>query len=331
MSEADKRLHEALERATTGRAFSNYPAIFAGFMAKGIPEADIKPRENVFTFNAWKALGRSVKKGERGVKVITFITCGGDAEIDKATGEETVTAVYRKPHTTTVFHISQTERTSEREARMAERPSRRTSRRRPNSQWASGHGRYPPIWRDRSGNGGRSNDPGYLDPGELAADRWNETHGDKPGELGEPELLTLFASVGQQVAARCLKGRRCLTSSPLVLDYLRSQIGFAEIEHFRVLFLDKRNNLIADEEQQRGTVDHVPIYPREVLKRALELNAMAIVLAHNHPSGDTTPSRADTAMTAEVAKACQAVGIAVHDHVIIGRDGHSSLKQLGLM
>jgi hypothetical protein len=325
----DKAKHEsaleALERATTGQALTNYPAIFAGFMAKGIAEADIKPRENVFTFDAWKALGRSVRKGEHGVKVVTFITCQGKADVDAA-DPEAKPVTYRRPHTTTVFHISQTEPTADREARMAGKP-----RRHPRSQWASGHGRYPAIWRDPSGNGGRSNDPGYVDPGELAADRWNETHGDKFSELGEPELLGLFASVGQQVAARCLKGRPCLSSWALVLDYLRSQIGFAAIEHFRILFLNKRNELIADEEQQRGTVDHVPVYPREVLKRALELNATAIVLAHNHPSGDPTPSRADIAMTQEVAKACQVVGIAVHDHVIVGKNGHASLKHLKLM
>lgn len=318
MAEAIKSLSrlaiEALDRATASQALTNYPAIFEGFMAKGIAEADIKPRENVFTFNAWKALGRSVRKGEHGVKVVTFITCSGKSEIDQATGEEKATS-YRRPHTTTVFHITQTELTSEREARKPQ-ADYRTPRR---SAWASGHGRYPSVDPHRGD---------VPDPGELAADRWNETHGDKSGELGEPELLSLFASIGQQVAARCLKGRPCLSSWSLVLDYLRSQIGFATVEHFRVLFLNKRNELIADEEQQRGTVDHVPVYPREVLKRALELNATAIVLAHNHPSGDPTPSRADITMTQDVAKACEVVGIAVHDHVIVGKEGHASLKQL---
>src|SRR5580693_2928056 len=105
---------ESLKRAVSGRSFSNFPAIFAGFMAKGIPESEIKPRENVFTFNAWKALGRSVKKGEHGVRVVTFIEAS--ARNTSETGEETV-CTYRKPHTTTVFHISQTEPTAEREAR----------------------------------------------------------------------------------------------------------------------------------------------------------------------------------------------------------------------
>src|SRR6266571_7569629 len=99
---------EALDRARTGQTLTNYPAIFGGFMAKGIPEADIKPRENVFTFQAWKALGRSVKRGEHGVRVVTFITCTGKPDIDQATGEEKARS-YRRPWTTTVFHISQTE------------------------------------------------------------------------------------------------------------------------------------------------------------------------------------------------------------------------------
>src|SRR5262249_31374475 len=123
---------EALDNARNGQALTNYPAIYEGFMAKGIAEADIKPRENVFTFNAWKALGRSVKKGEHGVRVVTFITCN-DKQRDPSTGEERETT-YRRPHTTTVFHISQTEQS------------------------------YQPRY-------------DYVrDPGEDAADRWNETH-----------------------------------------------------------------------------------------------------------------------------------------------------------
>src|SRR6516225_5226042 len=120
----DKAKHdsalEALERATTGQALTNYPAIFAGFMSKGIAEGDIKPRENVFTFEAWKALGRSVKRGEHGVRVVTFVECSA-SERDPETGEEKPVS-YRRPHTTTVFHISQTEPTSEREARLASTP-----------------------------------------------------------------------------------------------------------------------------------------------------------------------------------------------------------------
>jgi DNA repair protein RadC len=102
-------------------------------------------------------------------------------------------------------------------------------------------------------------------------------------------------------------------------------------EQFRILFLDKRNVLIADEVQGRGTVDHTPVYPREVVKRALELSATAMILVHNHPSGDPTPSRADIDMTKVIIDAAKALDITVHDHVIIGRDGHVSLKGLKLI
>jgi DNA repair protein RadC len=98
-----------------------------------------------------------------------------------------------------------------------------------------------------------------------------------------------------------------------------------------VLFLDRKNVLIADEVQTRGTVDHAPVYPREIVKRALELSASALILVHNHPSGDPTPSRADIAMTREITAAAKALGIAVHDHLVIGRAGHSSFKSLGLL
>jgi hypothetical protein len=158
---------EALANARAGQSVMNYAAIFEGFMAKGIAETDIKPRENVFTFHAWKALGRSVKKSEHGVRVVTFIACEKTVR-DPSTGEEK-TDGYRRPHTTTVFHISQTEPTSERQARQSDY---RTPRR---SAWASGHGRYPSI--DPGPRVDR--DPGYVDPGELAEDRWNETHGDR--------------------------------------------------------------------------------------------------------------------------------------------------------
>jgi hypothetical protein len=163
---------EALANARASQSVMNYPAIFEGFIAKGIAEVDIKPRENVFTFQAWKALGRSVKKGEHGVRVVTFIECSAN-ERDPVTGEERPVS-YRRPHTTTVFHISQTEPTAERDARIAAVSgngwsSRRTRGRHRRSQWASGHGRYPAS---------REITEFMPDPGELAADRWNETRGD---------------------------------------------------------------------------------------------------------------------------------------------------------
>lgn len=122
-----------------------------------------------------------------------------------------------------------------------------------------------------------------------------------------------------------------LTSWQSVLDYLRLAQSFADIEQFRILFLDKRNMLIADEIQGKGTVDHTPVYIREVVKRALELSASALILVHNHPSGDPAPSRADIDMTRMIVEVAKPLGIAVHDHVIVGRQGHASLKALRLM
>lgn len=122
-----------------------------------------------------------------------------------------------------------------------------------------------------------------------------------------------------------------LASSVAVLDYLRIAQSFESEEHFRVLFLDKKNKLIADEVQGRGTVDHTPVYVREVLKRALELGATAIILVHNHPSGDPSPSRADVETTRLIVAAAKPLNIAVHDHIIVGRDGHASLRSLQLM
>lgn len=122
-----------------------------------------------------------------------------------------------------------------------------------------------------------------------------------------------------------------LSSWNQVLDYLRAAQGFAYREQFRILFLDKKNRLIADEVQGEGTVDHTPVYIREVVKRALELSSSAIILVHNHPSGDPTPSRADIDMTRMIVEAGRPLGVTVHDHVIVGRDGHASLRALRLI
>jgi len=139
----------------------------------------------------------------------------------------------------------------------------------------------------------------------------------------------------QAAASRLLRGqvrkRPVLSSWTAVLDYCRTAQAFADREQFRVLFLDKRNQLIADELQQVGTVDHTPVYPREVVKRALELSATAIILVHNHPSGDPTPSRADIQMTQQIISVASPLGISVHDHIIVGKDGHASLKGLKLV
>ena len=122
-----------------------------------------------------------------------------------------------------------------------------------------------------------------------------------------------------------------LSSWRALLAYCRSAMAHELNEHFRILFLDKKNTLIADEVQQKGTVDETPIYPREVIKRALELGATAIILVHNHPGGDPSPSREDIAMTREVAEAAGKLGIIIHDHLIIAKRGHASFKTLGLL
>ena len=136
-------------------------------------------------------------------------------------------------------------------------------------------------------------------------------------------------------ASRMLRGeiasREVLSSWMQVLDYCRSAMAFETREQFRILFLDKKNALIADEVQQTGTVDHTPVYPREVVKRALELSASAIILVHNHPSGDPNPSRADIEMTKEIIDTGSKLGIVVHDHIIIGKKGHASMKGLLLI
>jgi DNA repair protein RadC len=143
-------------------------------------------------------------------------------------------------------------------------------------------------------------------------------------------LATIRAAV-LRMLQRKIKDRPTLSSWPAVLDYLRIAMAFEGREQFRILFLDKRNHLIADEIHQHGTIDHTPVYVREVVKRAIELGAGAMILAHNHPSGDPTPSHADVVMTKSIIEACQIFGIAVHDHVIIGKEGHRSLKAMGLM
>ncbi|MFN3958800.1 MAG: RadC family protein [Parvularculaceae bacterium] len=160
-----------------------------------------------------------------------------------------------------------------------------------------------------------------------------------------PERLTEVAGVGAETALelkivhaaavklaqeRVLR-RPVISSWDELLAYCRASMADEKIEQFRILFLDKKNILIADEVQQKGTVDHTPVYPREVVKRALELSASAIILVHNHPSGDPTPSRADIEMTNQIVKAAQALGVRVHDHLVIGHRSQASFKGLGLL
>jgi DNA repair protein RadC len=143
--------------------------------------------------------------------------------------------------------------------------------------------------------------------------------------------LKIVAAAARRIAKGELKKRHVLSSWSAVLDYCRTAMAFADKEQFRLLFLDKRNGLIADEVQQSGTVDHTPVYPREVVKRALELSATAVILVHNHPSGDPSPSATDVKMTRDIIDVAQPLGITVHDHIIVGRDGHASLKGLRLI
>lgn len=150
-----------------------------------------------------------------------------------------------------------------------------------------------------------------------------------PG-IGEAVVtdIKIVEAAARRLTKGAIKGRQTLASWSEVLDYCRASMAFAEQEEFRILFLDKRNVLIIDEVQGRGTVDHTPVYPREVVRRALELGATALVLVHNHPSGDPTPSTADIRMTHEIASIAKPMGIAIHDHIIVGRSGHASLRAL---
>jgi DNA repair protein RadC len=143
--------------------------------------------------------------------------------------------------------------------------------------------------------------------------------------------LKLIAAAASRIAKGELKRRTMLSSWNDVIDYCRTSMAFADKEQFRILFLDKRNQLISDEVQQTGTVDHTPVYPREVIKRTLELSATAILLVHNHPSGDPTPSQADIQMTRAIIDIATPLGIAVHDHIIVGKNGHASMKGMKLI
>ena len=143
--------------------------------------------------------------------------------------------------------------------------------------------------------------------------------------------LKLVSTVAHRMLKSELRGKQVLSSWSSVIDYCHAAMAYESREQFRILFLDKRNALIADEIQGRGTVDHTPVYPREVVRRALELSATAIILVHNHPSGDPTPSRADIDMTRTIVETAKQLGITVHDHIIVGKDGHASLKGLRLI
>ena len=160
-----------------------------------------------------------------------------------------------------------------------------------------------------------------------------------PARLGEidgvgPAVITEFKIVeaaAQRLARARVINRPVLSGWQVLLDYCHTTMAHRETEQFRVLYLDRKNVLIADEEQGRGTVDHVPVYPREIIRRALDLNASALILVHNHPSGDPTPSDSDITMTTRIAAAADAMGIVIHDHLIIGKSRELSFRAQGLL
>lgn len=143
--------------------------------------------------------------------------------------------------------------------------------------------------------------------------------------------LKIVEAAAQRLARSRILQRHVISSWDAVLDYCHTTMAHRDTEQFRVLFLDRKNVLVADEAQAQGTVDHVPVYPREVVKRALELNASALILVHNHPSGDPTPSEADIVMTQQVQTAAEALGLTLHDHLVIGKSRELSFRSEGLL
>lgn len=162
-----------------------------------------------------------------------------------------------------------------------------------------------------------------AEPARLA-----EIEGMSEGAIAEFKIVEAGA---KRFARGAVRKRLPVGSFNAVVDYCRTAMAFDAREEFRVLFLDRKNGLIADESQGVGTVDQTPVYPREVVRRALELSATAVILVHNHPSGDPTPSTQDVKMTLDIIAVAQPLGVAVHDHIIVGRDGHASLKGLRLI
>ena len=159
-------------------------------------------------------------------------------------------------------------------------------------------------------------------------ERLREVEGLSEGSIVDFGLIRASA---KRLGSATLQKRPVLSSFKDVIDYCRSAMAYSEREEFRVLFLDKRNAIIADEMLSAGTVDHTPVYPHEIVRRALELSATALILAHNHPSGDPTPSAADIRMTEEIVSISTMMGIIVHDHLIIGKHGHTSFKGLRIL
>jgi DNA repair protein RadC len=168
----------------------------------------------------------------------------------------------------------------------------------------------------------------FADVIAASPERLRETPGVGDGVIAS--LKTIEAAAKRLAQGRVLF-RPALSSWDALLEYCSVAMARKDTEKFRLLFLDRKNVLLADEVQQRGTVDHTPVYPREVVKRALELGASAIILVHNHPSGDPTPSKADIQMTREIQAAAKALKIELHDHLVIGNGRHASFRSLGLL
>lgn len=167
---------------------------------------------------------------------------------------------------------------------------------------------------------------------DLMTVRTEDTRGRKKGVGMETALdLAALHEVARRVAREPTVKRPVISSWTALLAYVRVALQYEPREQFRVLYLDRKNQLILDEIQNRGTVDHAPVYPREVVRRGLEVSAAAMILVHNHPSGDPTPSRADIDMTRQIVEAAKSLGLEVHDHLVVGREGVASFKQLGLM
>lgn len=166
---------------------------------------------------------------------------------------------------------------------------------------------------------------------------WNLVHapasrlrdaGLSDGAIG---LLMSVGAIGLRAQKQQVMEKPLLSSWQKIVDYCQMALAHETKEQFRLLFVDRRNQLVRDEVMQRGTIDHTPVYPREIVHRALELGAGALVLVHNHPSGDPTPSEADIKMTQQIIAACKPIGIVVHDHLIIGKGKTLSFRNLGLL
>lgn len=169
---------------------------------------------------------------------------------------------------------------------------------------------------------------GFAEALSAPVERLTEVKG--VGETTAVELKVI-AEAAVRFSRAAVLNRPIISSWSALLDYCRTRLAYKDKEEFHVLFLDRKNRLIADELQGAGTVDHAPVYPREVMGRALALGATAIILVHNHPSGDPSPSLADIEMTRQIIAAGKPIGVAVHDHLVIGRDSTASFKTLGLL